>query len=375
MEQSKTVMTIPIFNTYVDANAESEIGNVLRSTFLSEGEVVGNFEKQLEEKIGVKNCVALNSGTSALHLALVLADVKEGDEVILPAQTFVATGLVIVQQKAKPIFADIDYGTGNISISSIQEKITAKTKAIVPVHWGGYPCDLEEINALAKQYQLKVIEDAAHALGASYKGKPIGSISDYTCFSFQAIKHLTTGDGGAICLQDSDEYEKAITGRWFGINRFKAPMTDLGERSYNLKTLGYKYHMNNYAAALGVANLTNYQERFEKRLKIAEFYKNELNNKVNGITLFSYDSNRQSAFWLFGFHVEKRADFIRMLKERGVTASVVHQRIDRNDIFGGIRKELTNQTKFDETQVHIPIHDGIDLEKASYIMEAIKSGW
>lgn len=368
-------MTIPIFNTFVDANAEREVCHVLRSTFLSEGEVVGNFEKQLELKLGVKNCVALNSGTSALHLALVLADVKEGDEVILPAQTFVATGLVVVQQKAIPVFADIDYGTGNISVASIQEKITAKTKAIIPVHWGGYPCDLEEIDALAKEYQLKVIEDAAHALGASYNGKPIGSISDYTCFSFQAIKHLTTGDGGAICLKDSTEYEKAITGRWFGINRFKAPMTDLGERSYNLKTLGYKYHMNNYAAALGVANLANYQERFEKRLKIAEFYKNELSNKVNGITLFSYKRNRQSAFWLFGFHVEKRKDFIRMLKGRGVTASVVHQRIDRNDIFGGIRTELVNQTKFDETQVHIPIHDGIDLEKADYIMEAIKSGW
>jgi perosamine synthetase len=318
--------------------------------------------------------VALNSGTSALHLALTLADVRSGDEVILPAQTFVASGLTILQQGAIPVFADIDYASGEISIESIKKKISKKTKAIMPVHWGGYPCDLEKIGELAKQYNLSVIEDAAHALGATYKNIPIGAISHFTCFSFQAIKHVTTGDGGALCVNTMSAYERAISKRWFGINRAKAPVNELGERSYNIVELGYKYHMNNYAAALGKANLQSYPNRLQKRLSVAAYYIKQLGG-VGGISLFKYAPDRQSAYWLFGFHVENRSGFVKALKDRNVMASVVHQRIDRNNIFGALSTDLEEQTRFDKTQINIPIHDGIDLEKAEYIVSAIKQGW
>lgn len=364
---------IKIHNTYIHHSAGDQVREVLQSTLLSEGELVRMFELELESRLGLKNCVALNSGTSALHLALVLAGVKEGDEVILPAQTFIATGLVVLQQKAKPIFADIDYTTGNINVDSIKTKITSKTKAIIPVHWGGYPCDLDEINSLAKINNLIVIEDAAHALGASYKGIPIGSISDFTCFSFQAIKHLTTGDGGAICMK-KENYHGAIAKRWFGIDRVNTVVAELGERNYNVEEIGYKYHMNNYAAALGLANLINFNERLKKRKEVANYYNQQLMN-VKGITLFNYNLDRESAYWLFGFHVQKRVDFIRALKEKGITASVVHQRIDRNKVFGALRGDLVQQEKFDMTQIHIPVHDGVDLEKASYIVEVIRNGW
>ncbi|OFX56512.1 MAG: hypothetical protein A2046_14215 [Bacteroidetes bacterium GWA2_30_7] len=366
-------MNIPIFNTYIDQSAVSEITKLFISALLSEGEIVKQFEKQLELVFGFKKCITLNSGTSSLHLALVVAGIKEGDEVILPAQTFVATGLVILQLKAKPIFADIDYLTGNISLESIKSKITSKTKAIIPVHWGGYPCDLDEINFIAKENNIIVIEDAAHALGATYKNRPIGNISDFTCFSFQAIKHLTTGDGGAICTI-TNKYHEIIKKRWFGIDRSKSQLTELGERNYNINELGYKYHLNNYAATLGLANLKDYHFRLNKRIEIAKYYQNEL-SKINSIKLFKYKSDRQSAFWLFGFHVEKRNDFIRALKEKKITASVIHQRIDRNDVFGGKNNYLINQEKFDETQIHIPIHDSIDKEKAEYIVDTIRMGW
>lgn len=367
-------MNIPIFHTYIHPSAKESVSRILDSTFLSEGDEVKKFEKKLEDTFKFSNCVSVNSGTSALHLALVLAGVKEGDEVILPAQTFVATGLVIIQQKAIPVFADIDYDTGNISVESIKEKITSKTKAIIPVHWGGYPCDMDEINLLAKKHGIAVIEDAAHALGATYKNKSIGSLSDYTCFSFQAIKHLTTGDGGAITSNSENAYNDAITKRWFGINRHHSPLTELGERDYNIKELGYKYHLNNYAATLGIANLNDYSQRLKKRIDIALFYKKELES-LKEIKLFNYKNDRQSAYWLFGFHIEKRSNFIRLLKEKGITASVIHQRIDRNNIFGGINTSLINQTRFDETQIHIPIHDGIDKEKAKYIIDTIRAGW
>lgn len=365
---------IGIYNTYISPLAVQKVSETLASTFISEGKLVKEFEQALSRELGLANPVALNSGTTALHLALDLAGIGEGDEVILPAQTFVATGLVILQQKAIPVFADINYEDGNISISSVRQKITPKTKAILCVHWGGYPCDMDGLFELAKAHNLIVIEDAAHALGAFYKNRAIGSISPYTCFSFQAIKHLTTGDGGALAVTDPAEYTKALTRRWFGINRDTAMPTELGERSYDIAALGYKYHLNDYGAALGLSNLLGLKERLLHRKQIARLYSDQLKN-VPGIQLFSYAHERESANWLFGMHVENRLSFIRKLKARQITASVIHQRIDRNSIFGGIKNDLVNQEKFDATQIHIPMHDAVSLEDAQYIIKTIQEGW
>jgi perosamine synthetase len=367
-------LNIPVYNTFIHPNATKYVQDVIQSTFLSEGKLVKDFEARLQSDFKIQNPVALNSGTSALHLALVLAGIGENDEVILPAQTFVASGLVVLQQKAIPVFADIDYRTGNISPETIERKITSRTKAIMPVHWGGYPCDMDAIQQIADKHNLVVIEDAAHALGARYKGRAIGSLSDFTCFSFQAIKHLTTGDGGAISCKNDTMYREAIIRRWFGIDRDNAAPSFLGERQYSIKDVGFKYHLNDYAAALGLANMQGFKERMANRVHYASLYKTGLKN-IAGINLFSYKDEYESAYWLFGFHVERREDFIRALKERGITASVIHQRIDRNEVFGGINRELTEQTRFDETQIHIPIHDALDSEKVDYIIQAIKKGW
>jgi perosamine synthetase len=367
-------MNIPIFNTYIDDSAALNVTEVLKSTFLSEGQIVKDFENKLKTTFNTPNFITLNSGTSALHLALVLAGVGEGDEVIIPAQTFVATGIVVIQQKAKIVFADIDYETGNISVESLKRKITSKTKAVIVVHWGGYPCDMDEINQIAKDNNIIVIEDAAHAIGAEYKGNFIGNLSDFTCFSFQAIKHLTTGDGGAIVVKDQKIARESEIRKWFGIDRFTTHLNDLGERNYNIELLGFKYHMNNYSAALGISNLNGFLERMKSRVEVANYYRKELND-FNGINLFECKNDRQSAYWLFGFHVENRIDFIKQLKENGITASVIHQRIDRNKLFGGIDNSLENQRKFDDSQIHIPIHDAVDMGKAEYIVDVIKKGW
>ncbi|MFA4818139.1 MAG: DegT/DnrJ/EryC1/StrS family aminotransferase [Parcubacteria group bacterium] len=365
---------IKIFNTYIHPDAFNGVKKTLESTFVSEGKLVEKFELQLSIKLGWKNPMTVNSGTSALHLAMVLSGIKPGDEVICPAQTFVATAMVIAQEKAKPVFADIQYETGNIDPQSIEKKITNKTKAIMAVHWGGYPCDLDAINTIAKKYNIKVIEDAAHAPGATYRNKPIGSISDFTCFSFQAIKHITTGDGGAICCLNKNNAEKALAKRWFGIDRVNSKPSILGEREYDLSELGYKYHLNDYAAALGLANLENIDQRLARRRQIAKKYQKELNN-ISRLKLFTYNNDRESAYWLFGMHVENREKFILALKDKGITASVVHLSIDHNSIFGGKQKELVNQRRFDETQIHIPIHDGLTDEDVDYIIKTIKQGW
>ncbi len=365
---------LKFFSTHISKKAIELVAETLKSTFVSEGKRVREFEDKLAKNLGLVNPVAVNSGTSALHLALVVAGVKEGDEVILPPQTFVATGLVILMQKAKPVFADIQYETGNIDPMSIERKITEKTKAIMPVHWGGYPCDMEEISGIARKYNLVVIEDAAHALGAVYKGKPIGSISRFTAFSFQAIKHLTTGDGGALCCLYDEDYHRARKLRWFGIDREKDKPSILGESVYDLKEVGYKYHMNDIAASVGLGNLEDFKKNFERRQEIARLYRKELKS-VPGLKLLKYKNDRVSAYWLFTILVEKREDFIKKLSSYGIPTSVVHQRIDRNLVFGGIKEDLYNQTKFDRDQISIPIHPGLSNEDVDFIIKVIKKGW
>lgn len=362
------------FHTYVSPGAQEAVTNVLNSTMLSEGKLVATFEFELQESLGTNKVVALNSGTSALHLALVLLGVGEGDEVILPAQTFIASGLAIKYVGATPVFADVQYQTGNIDPNSIREKITGKTKAIMVVHWGGYPCDMTEIKLIAAEHGIPVVEDAAHALGAVYRNTPVGAISELTCFSFQAIKHLTTGDGGALAIADESMVSAARKLRWFGIDRASSPMSDLGERTYNADQIGFKYHMNDYAAALGLSNLPGFKERLLKIRKLADQYRSGLAG-MSGIELFDSEPDRQSAYWLFGIHVDRRDDFVRKMKAINIPVSVVHQRIDRNDVFGGLRADLYAQEKFDATQIHLPIHAGINEEDVGMVIHEIKKGW
>ena len=367
--------SISFFDTYIDKTAKEQVLSVISSTFLSEGKKVKEFEIALMSELNLNNLVTVNSGTSALHLALVLAGVKAGDEVILPAQTFIASGLAVLMQKAQPVFCDINYDDGNIDIDQIENHITVNTKAIMAVHWAGLPCDMDKLQLIAEKHNLIIVEDAAHALGAHYKETPIGSISDYTCFSFQAIKHLTTGDGGAISIKDISKYEEAKRRRWFGLDRENSLVSELGERDFNVKELGYKYHLNDFAASLGLANIKTLSERLIRRQEICNFYDEEFSGNTN-IRLFCKNKyGNSSSNWLYGFHVERRDDFIRHLKANGIPTSVVHQGIDKNDIFGGKQETLFNQRKFDSSQIHIPIHNSLSDEQIDYIANTIKRGW
>lgn len=366
---------INFFNTYIAPTAFDKVKSVLQSTFLSEGSLVAEFETGLSEKMGIINPVALNSGTASLHLALVVAGIGKGDEVIIPAQTFIATGLAVIMTGATPVFADIQYETGNIDPEDVIKKITPKTKAIMPVHWGGYPCDMDELQSIATANKILIIEDAAHAIGASYKNRMVGSISDMTCFSFQAIKHLTTGDGGALSCINQQHFEKAMALRWFGIDRNNSPVGLLGEREYDLEEIGYKYHLNNYAAALGLANLNDLEANLKRRREIVAYYNEELRG-VAGIKLFNYHPDRESAYWLYGFHVENREVFISTLQKQGIPASVVHLGIHKNNIFTHFSKDkLTVQNKFDKKQIQIPVHNDLTSEQVLFIVKTIKKGW
>jgi perosamine synthetase len=362
------------FHTHINEKAIANATEALRTTFVSEGKLVKQFEGRLAEKLGLVRPVALNSGTTALHLGLIVAGVGPGDKVVLPAQTFIATGMVILAQGATPVFCDIDPDTGNMCPQALMGRLTEKTRAVMPVHWGGYPCDLDEINSACSARGIAVIEDAAHALGATYKGRPIGAISRFTAFSFQAIKHITTGDGGALCCRAEADEKDARIRRWFAIDRANAQPSILGERIYDADRAGYKYHLNDLGAAIGLGNLEDFGAMRARLREIASKYREELKS-VDGLRLLRKEADRESGHWLFTMRVDRREDFIRALAERGVPASVVHLRIDRNSVFGGQRDDLPGQDLFDREQVSLPIHFGLSDEDLEKVVAAVRAGW
>lgn len=361
------------FNTHINESAIEHISEVLTSSRLSEGEKVKIFEGKLQDLIKSNYMLAVNSGTSALHLALILGGVDQGDEVILPAQTFVATGLSILYLKAIPVFVDINLNTGNLCGNDLQKKISKKTKAIIPVHWGGIPCDMDKINEIAQFHGVTVIEDAAHALGSTYKGKTIGSISSFTCFSFQAIKSLTTGDGGAISILDIDKYKEGYRRRWFGMDRSDVSKTDFGERIGDISELGYKYHLNDFAAALGIANLKDFHENLSKRKRTALLYDSILKDKNTIEVLGSASYQYHSSYWLYGIRTKDRAGLFKKLTNKGIPCSTVHTGIDKYSIFKKFKTNLPNQRIFDDTQLNIPIHEGLNDNDIDLIANLLKT--
>ena len=365
---------ITIFQPTVPEAVIERVVQTLRAGWLSEGRQVKQFEESFAQHFDLPRALALNSGTAALHLAMLGACVEPGDEVILPAQTFVATATAILQAGGTPVFADLQPGGPNLDARDVEGRITPRTKAIVVVHYGGYPCDMDEINALAERHGIKVIEDAAHALGASYRDRPVGTLGDFAIFSFQAIKQLTTGDGGMLVCRNATDHQTAYRRRWFGIDRANRKPSPLGAPECDITELGFKYHMNDIAATMGLAQLDLFDEAQARRQTLNWLYRAEL-AKVPGLSLLVEMDDRVNACWLFTVRVERRLDFIRALKSRGVEAAVWHQRIDRNSLLGGERLDLPNQARFNADQVSVPCRESMSDTEAQTVMRAIKTGW
>jgi len=365
---------IPLFKPEIPEATVQRVAQTLRAGWLSEGKQVQAFEGEFGRKFGLPHALALNSGTAALHLAMLGAGVGPGDEVITTAQTFVATAMAVLYVGGTPVFADITPGGPNLAPKDLDRRITSRTKAILVVHYGGYPCDMEEINAIAARHKLKVIEDAAHALGATYHGKPVGSLGDFAIFSFQAIKQLTTGDGGMLVCRRPEDHQAAYRRRWFGIDRANRKLSELGQPEWDITEVGYKYHMNDIAAAMGLAQLEHFDAAQARRSELNRLYRCEL-GAVAGLRLLHEEPDRQGACWLFTVLVERRRDFIRALQRRGVDVAVWHQRIDKNRLFGGVRADLPNQEAFDNSQVSLPLRNSLTEEEIALVLHAVRRGW
>lgn len=248
---------IPLLKVHMPEEVVEPLKDVLMSGYIGQGKVVDEFESRLGTMIGNPNVLTVNSGTSAIHLALRLANVGYGDEVISTPMTCSATNEPILERGAKIIWADIKPRTGEIDPNDIRRKITPKTKAIVCVHWGGYPCNLKAINTIAKEHGIKVIEDAAHAMLAEFGARYIGNHSDFVCFSFQAIKHMTTVDGGALFCHNRDDYKRGKLLRWYGLDRESSACFRCEQ---NIQEHGYKFHMNDVNATIGLVQLNYVRE-------------------------------------------------------------------------------------------------------------------
>ena len=278
--------TIPYGHQWIDRDDIRAVEVTLGSDWLTQGPKVGEFEQAICDYTGARYAVAVSSGTAALHLACLAAGIKQGDEVITTPLTFLATANSILYCGGKPVFADIQKDTINISPEEIKKKLTRRTKGIIPVHFAGHPCDLEEIADIARKHNLTVVEDAAHALGAEYKGIKIGSCkhSDMAVFSFHPIKTITTGEGGLITTNKKHLYTKLIALRTHGIYRDKGLVKKYGPWYYQMRDLGFNYRITDIQCALGISQLRKINKFIEARRRIVDAYNRKL-SPLKGIAL------------------------------------------------------------------------------------------
>lgn len=363
---------IPLFKVNMPKSVDEPLLKTLHCGMIGQDKQVDKFEDALIPWFGNKRVLTLNSGTSALQLALKLAGVGPGDTVISTPMTCSATNAPIAASGADIIWADINPRTGNIDPESIESNVWTSTKAIVCVHWAGYPCPMREIQTIADEHGLKVIEDAAHAFGAFYKGRRVGSISDYTEFTFQAIKHMTTVDGGALTCKSDEDYARGKLLRWYGIDR-ESPRTDM-RCELDIAEIGYKYHMNDVAATIGLEQLKHVQKILIKHMDNAQYYNEELERRgIKRCQPLDYKDDRISSYWLYTMLVDDREAFRKFMNANGIAASAVHSRNDTHSCFKKYRiQELPGVDEFSAHQVSIPVGWWVTEDDRKYIMDKVE---
>jgi len=273
---------LPYGRQYIDQDDIQAVLEVLHSDWLTTGPKVEEFERALAQRAGTKYAVALNSGTAALHAAYFAAGVGPGDEVITSPITFAATANAALFLGARPVFADVRKDTVNIDPAQIERHITPHTKVLAPVDFAGHPADLDAVMDIARRYDLVVVEDAAHALGAKYHGRPVGSLADLTTFSFHPVKHITTGEGGAVVTNNKDYYEKMLAFRSHGMVREKEKLTEYhGPWYHEMHYPGYNYRLTDIQCAMGISQLNKLDSLLEKRKALVDFYNRELSELKN----------------------------------------------------------------------------------------------
>jgi perosamine synthetase len=367
-------MRVQLFRPQLSEEAVRAASEVLRSGWLGLGPKTEEFEAAFASYTGAPWCVGLNSCTAALHSALHVLDMPAGSEVITTALTFVATNHAILYVGAKPVFADIEPDTGNLSVASVADRITDRTRAIMLVHYGGYPADIDEFYSLARERGIRVIEDCAHACGATYKGRQVGSHGDLHAFSFHAIKNLPMGEGGALTVRSKEHYERLRRLRWFGIDKetFRRTTEDRPQWEYDVTEVGFKYQMNDIQGAIGLEQLRILDEGNARRAAIAGQYREAL-SKTPGVRLTRGESDRTSSFHLCPILVENRHGLVAKLRKAEIEVGVHYRRNDEYRMYE--RQDLPHTEYFWRSVLSLPMHLQLTDEQVSYVTDTITSGW
>lgn len=373
---------LPFYLPAVDDEEIQEVTDTLKSGWITTGPKVKQFEKAFAEYIGVKHAIAVNSCTAAIHLSLIASGIGDNDEVITSPMTFVSTPNNIIETGATPIFVDIDSKTMNIDIDKIEEKITSKTKAIIPTHIAGQPCDMDEIMNLANKYNLKVFEDAAHAIYSEYKGRKIGTIGDTTSFSFYATKNLTTAEGGMITTNDDELARMIRIYVLHGIshdayNRYAKG----GSWYYEVVVPGYKYNMTDIAAAMGICQLKKLESMQKRRERIAEIYNKEF-KRMPEVEIPFIQNNIKMAWHLYIIKLNlyqlkiNRDQFVEELRKRNIGTSVhfipVHYFPYYKNKFGFKKGDFPNAESVYERIISLPLFTRMTDDDVYDVIEAVE---
>ena len=370
----------PLSDIDFGAEEEREVLRVLRSRWLSTGPVTERFEKAFSEYLGGGHAIAVSNGTAALHLALASLGMREGDEVILPSFTFVATANSVLYIGAKPVFADI-VGADNLNISprEIEKKITKKTKAILVMHYGGYPCDMQSILRIAKRRGLYVVEDAAHAPGAEYQGGKCGVLGDIGCFSFFSNKNLVTGEGGMVATRSKEWAEKIRKMRSHGMEALSWDKYRGHLSSYDIRELGYNYRTTEIQSALGLVQLKKLDRNNRRRKKLVDIYRSELQG-TKEISIPFPGFKHVPSYHLFPVLVAPFVDRNRVmegLKDFGIQSSIHYPPIHlfslyRNQ-FGCKKGDLPITEEMSQREITLPLHPRLDTGDVKWIAKKVKT--
>lgn len=345
----------------------SALEEVLYSGMIGEGEAVYEFERRFGEQFGLPRALATSSGTGALHMALLLSGAGPGREVITTSMTAEPTNTVIMQTGATPVFADVDPDTGNLSPVAVQAAVTERTAAICVVHYAGYPADLAALRTIADRHEVGLIEDCAHALGARYAGKPIGTIGNSAIFSLQAIKHMTTVDGGILGLQDSAQALLAKQLRWFGLTK-GVPRTEV-----DIKRPGFKYNMSNVTATIGLQQLDHIDGLIARHCNNGRFFDREL-AAIAGIKPAVVLSEADPSYWIYTLLADNSEEVEQCLAAIGVSASKLHRPNHFHSVFAPFAGPMPGLDSFYQRLVHIPSGWWVGDEDRQRIVDALAKG-
>jgi len=386
---TKTVaLQVPFHRADLGEEEVAAVSDVIRSGWLTMGAKTFEFESLFARYVGASYAVAVSSCTAALHLALDAIGVRPDDEVLVPTTTFTATAEVVTYLGARPVLVDIDPETFNLDPNDAERKITSRTRAIIPVHFAGTPCDMSKIVEMAERHKLRVIEDAAHALPSTYKGRKIGSVSELTAFSFYATKTLTTGEGGMITTEDPDIAKRLQVMRLHGIARdaWKRYSAE-GSWFYEVVEAGYKYNLTDMQAALGIVQLSKCDEMTAARTRIADRY-NEAFEPLQALQVPVCPGDRTTSWHLYVLRLNldhlqiDRNQFIQELAERGVSTSVhfipLHlQPLYQRD-YGYATSDFPAAERAYHRSLSLPIYSGmrdVEIEQVIWAVSDVASNW